>query len=197
MLLYKVQFSTQKDTNFHIWRHNHHQNAGIRSHAEAPWENTKPCCFWSFPGNLRLAVLVGFPCFWLQNQGLDEQGDRAIARLAEVLQPETIGGSRYRKWREMSRAILLLLFPQEKTKLKSAQKFPRHFSPDTLQLQRPESLSGLPNANAKSQRFSNVILQIATLPPVVALNRRSKSQIAARYAAFWHAISQIAVASFL
>ena len=58
-------------------------------------------------------------------------------------------------------------------------------------------LSGLPNANAKSQRFSYAISQIATLPPVVALNRNSKSQIAARYAAFWHAISQIALASFL
>ena len=58
-------------------------------------------------------------------------------------------------------------------------------------------LSGLPNANAKSPRFSYAISQIATLPPVVALNRSSKSQIAARYAAFWHAISQIALASFL
>ena len=29
--------------------------------------------------------------------------------------------------------------------------------------------------------------------PVVALNRSSKSQIAARYAAFWHAVSQIAL----
>ena len=50
------------------------------------------------------------------------------------------------------------------------------------------ALSGLPNANAKSQRFSYAISQIATLPPGVALNRTSKSQIAARYAAFWHAI---------
>ena len=33
--------------------------------------------------------------------------------------------------------------------------------------------------------------------PVVALDRRSKSQIAARYAAFWHAIPQIALVSFL
>ena len=47
-------------------------------------------------------------------------------------------------------------------------------------------LSGLPNANAKTPRFSYAISQIATLPPVVALNRSSKSQIAARYAAFWH-----------
>ena len=37
--------------------------------------------------------------------------------------------------------------------------------------------------------------KIAALPPVVALNRSSKSQIAARYAAFWHAIPQIALAS--
>ena len=59
------------------------------------------------------------------------------------------------------------------------------------------ALSGLPNANAKSQRFSYAISQIATLPPVVALNRNSKSQIAARYAAFWHAIPQIALASFI
>ena len=58
-------------------------------------------------------------------------------------------------------------------------------------------LSGLPNANAKSQRFSYAISQIATMPPVVALNRSSKSQIAAKYAAFWHAISQIALVSFL
>ena len=55
-------------------------------------------------------------------------------------------------------------------------------------------LRGLPNANTKSSRFSYAIFQIATLPPVVALNRSSKSQIAARYAAFWHAISQIAFA---
>ena len=33
-----------------------------------------------------------------------------------------------------------------------------------------QELSGLPNANAKSQRFSYAISQIATLPPVVALN---------------------------
>ena len=58
-------------------------------------------------------------------------------------------------------------------------------------------LSGLPNANAKTQRFSYAISQIATLPPVVALNRSSDSQIAARYAAFWHAAPQIALASFL
>ena len=58
-------------------------------------------------------------------------------------------------------------------------------------------LSGLPNANAKSQRFSNAISQIAPLPPVVALNRSFKSQIAARYAAFWHEVPQIALASFL
>ena len=56
-------------------------------------------------------------------------------------------------------------------------------------------LSGLPNA--KWQRSSYAISQIAPLPPVVALNRSCKSQIAARYAAFWHAISQIALASFL
>ena len=58
-------------------------------------------------------------------------------------------------------------------------------------------LSGLPNANAKSLRFTYAISQTAPLPPVVALNRSSKSQIATRYAAFWHAISQIALASFL
>ena len=45
--------------------------------------------------------------------------------------------------------------------------------------------------------FSRATSQIATLPPVVALNRNSKSQIAARYAAFWHAVSQIALVSFL
>ena len=58
-------------------------------------------------------------------------------------------------------------------------------------------LSCLPNANAKSQRFSYATSQIATMPPVVALNRSSKSPIAARYAAFWHANSQIALASSL
>ena len=58
-------------------------------------------------------------------------------------------------------------------------------------------LSGLPNANAKLQRFSYAISQIATLPPVVALNRNSKSQIAAKHAAFGHAISQIALTAFL
>ena len=40
-------------------------------------------------------------------------------------------------------------------------------------------------------------MKIATLPPVEALNRNSKPQIAARYAAFWHAAPQIALASFL
>ena len=60
-----------------------------------------------------------------------------------------------------------------------------------------EVLSGLPNTNAKSPRFTYAISKIAPLPPVVALNRSSKLQIAARYAAFWHAISQIALASFL
>ena len=58
-------------------------------------------------------------------------------------------------------------------------------------------LSGLPNTNAKSQRFSYAITQIAALPPVVALNRSFESQIAARYAAFWHTVSQIALTSFL
>ena len=61
----------------------------------------------------------------------------------------------------------------------------------------PSPLSGLPNANANSQRFSNAISQIAPLPPVVALNRNVQSQIAAKYAAFWHAVPQIALASFL
>ena len=36
------------------------------------------------------------------------------------------------------------------------------------------ALSGLSNANAKSQRFSYAISQIATLPSVVALNRKSQ-----------------------
>ena len=63
--------------------------------------------------------------------------------------------------------------------------------------QHPLEHSGLPNANAKSPRFSYAISQIAPLPPVVALHRTSKSQIATRYAAFWHAISQIALASVL
>ena len=33
-------FPTQKN-NFHILRHNHHTNAGIRSHAEAPIKSPK------------------------------------------------------------------------------------------------------------------------------------------------------------
>ena len=37
-------------------------------------------------------------------------------------------------------------------------------------------LSGLANANAKSQRFSYATSQIATLPPVLALNRSSKNR---------------------
>ena len=45
-----------------------------------------------------------------------------------------------------------------------------------------DGLCGFPNANAKSQRFSYALSQIAPLPPVVALNRSFKSQIAARYA---------------
>ena len=40
--------STQKHTNVHILKHNHHKNAGIRSHAEAPWENTLPPCLYLF-----------------------------------------------------------------------------------------------------------------------------------------------------
>ena len=60
-----------------------------------------------------------------------------------------------------------------------------------------QELSGLPNANAKSQRFSYAISQITPLPPVVALNRSFISQIEARYAAFWHAVPQIALTSFL
>ena len=59
------------------------------------------------------------------------------------------------------------------------------------------SNSGLPNANARSLSFSYAISQIAPLPLVIAQNRSFKSQIAARYAAFWHAIPQIALASFL
>ena len=51
--------------------------------------------------------------------------------------------------------------------------------------------------NAGSQRFSYAISQVATLPPVVAPNRSFKSQIAARYATFWHTIPQIALASVL
>ena len=60
-----------------------------------------------------------------------------------------------------------------------------------------QGLSGLPNANAKSQRFSSAISQITTLAPVVALNRSSKSQIATRHAAFWHAVTRIALAAVL
>ena len=37
MLLYKVQFSAQKHTNFHILRHNHHKNAGTLIGADF-WE---------------------------------------------------------------------------------------------------------------------------------------------------------------
>ena len=42
-------------------------------------------------------------------------------------------------------------------------------------------LSGLPNANAKLQRFRHTISEIAPLPPVVAPNRTFKSQISTRY----------------
>ena len=37
-----------------------------------------------------------------------------------------------------------------------------------------QDLSGLPNANAKSPRFTYAISQIATLPPVAVLNRKSQ-----------------------
>ena len=60
---------------------------------------------------------------------------------------------------------------------------------------RPTALSGLPNANAKVQCFSYAISHIAPLHPVVVLS--STSQIAARYAAFWHASPQIALAFVL
>ena len=58
-------------------------------------------------------------------------------------------------------------------------------------------VSGIPNTDTKSQRFSYAISQIAPLPPVVALHRSFNSQIAARYAEFWRADPQIALASFL
>ena len=58
-------------------------------------------------------------------------------------------------------------------------------------------LSGLPNANAnRSVLVIRNFPNRTTLPPVVALNRSFESQIAARYAAFWHAIPQNALASF-
>ena len=47
------------------------------------------------------------------------------------------------------------------------------------------------------RRLLYPISQIAPLPLAVALSRSSKSQIAARHAAFWHAIPQIAFASLL
>ena len=52
-------------------------------------------------------------------------------------------------------------------------------STDAMPTRAGLGLSGLPNANAKSQRFSYIISQIAPLPPVVVLNRSFKSQIAA------------------
>ena len=57
--------------------------------------------------------------------------------------------------------------------------------------------SGLLNKNARSQLSSYAMSQIAPLPVVVALNRNSTSQIAARCAALWHAAPQIALESFL
>ena len=75
--------------------------------------------------------------------------------------------------------------------------FPQDISQNQGLFKENTKLGGLPNANAKSQRFSYAISQIAPLPPVVALNRKFKSQIAAKYAAFWHAVSQIALTSFL
>ena len=54
-------------------------------------------------------------------------------------------------------------------------------------------LSGLLNANAKSQRFSYAISQIATLPPVAGLNRNSEFIKSQRDTLrFWHAIPQTA-----
>ena len=67
----------------------------------------------------------------------------------------------------------------------SQQKGVQFGNPETLR-----ELSGL-------QHFSYAISQIVTLPPVVAPNRSSKSLIAARHAAFWHVISQIALVFFL
>ena len=61
---------------------------------------------------------------------------------------------------------------------------------------RPLNLVAFETQNAKSQRFSYAISQLAPLPLVVALNRRLKSQIAARYAAFWRAAPQIALTLF-
>ena len=49
-------------------------------------------------------------------------------------------------------------------------------SPTPKDSQKSPKLNGLPNANAKSPHFGYAISQIATLPPVVALNRSSKSQ---------------------
>ena len=91
--------------------------------------------------------------------------------------------------------VFLAPFVSAERCLKSSSLFPE--TQKTLPYKTYYGLGGLPNANAKSRRFSYAISQIATLPPVVALNRSSKSQIAARYAAFWHAVSQIALASFL
>ena len=78
-----------------------------------------------------------------------------------------------------------------------SRRFPIAGGSNRKEIPQKERLSGLPNANAKSQRFSYATSQIAPLPPVVALNRSFKSQIAAKYAAFWHAVSQIALTSFL
>ena len=93
------------------------------------------------------------------------------------------------------------------------EDFSGHFYPQKMRRKNPAGKSAkksggskikireksvLPKAGPKkSPRFTYAISQIAPLPPVVALNRSSKSQIAARYAAFRHAVSQIALASFL
>ena len=72
-----------------------------------------------------------------------------------------------------------------------------HLVLDVLQDTRTPGLSGLPNANAESQRFSYTISQIATLSLVVALNRNFESHIAARYAAFLHAAPPNRIGLFL
>ena len=68
-----------------------------------------------------------------------------LCRSAAVkFSPETTRGSHHEKCREITGEILLFLFPQE-TKSKSALNFSRlisrYFSPDSLQLQMPNSMA--------------------------------------------------------
>ena len=110
---------------------------------------------------------------------------RLFPRLSETFQASGAGG--------LERHLCLARRARE-TPVRGRYIFPTRQGAALVKIQ---NLCGLPNANAKSQRFSYAISQIAPLPPVVAPNRTFKAQIAAGYAAFWQAAPQIALTSFL